>query len=33
MPGYEQGGYTPSVSYADRFGGLVMDLYQTATAP
>jgi V8-like Glu-specific endopeptidase len=30
--GYEQGGYTPSVSYADRFGGLVTDLYQTATA-
>jgi V8-like Glu-specific endopeptidase len=30
--GYEQGGYTPSVSYADRFGALVMDLYQTATA-
>jgi hypothetical protein len=25
--------YTPSVSYADRFGALVVDLYQTATAP
>jgi V8-like Glu-specific endopeptidase len=29
--GYEQGGYTPSVSYADRFGALVADLYKTAT--
>ena len=29
--GYEQGGYTPSVSYADRFGSLVGDLYKTAT--
>jgi V8-like Glu-specific endopeptidase len=29
--GYEQGGYTPSVSYADRFGSLVADLYKTAT--
>jgi V8-like Glu-specific endopeptidase len=28
--GYEQGGYTASVSYADRFGSLVTDLYQTA---
>jgi V8-like Glu-specific endopeptidase len=29
--GYERGGYTPSVSYADRFGALVADLYKTAT--
>jgi V8-like Glu-specific endopeptidase len=28
--GYEQGGYTPSVSYAVRFGPLVEDLYKTA---
>jgi hypothetical protein len=28
--GYEQGGYTPSVSYAARFGALVADLYKTA---
>jgi V8-like Glu-specific endopeptidase len=28
--GYEQGGYTPSVSYAARFGGFVADLYDTA---
>jgi V8-like Glu-specific endopeptidase len=28
--GYEQGGYTPSVSYADHFGAMVEDLYQTA---
>jgi V8-like Glu-specific endopeptidase len=27
--GYEQGGYTPSVSYAVRFGPLVQDLYKT----
>ena len=30
--GYEQGGDTPSVSYAARFGALVADLYKTATA-
>jgi V8-like Glu-specific endopeptidase len=30
--GYEQGGYTASVSYADRFGSLVADLYKTATS-
>jgi V8-like Glu-specific endopeptidase len=29
--GYEQGGYTPSVSYAARFGAFVADLYKTAT--
>jgi hypothetical protein len=29
--GYEQGGYTPSVSYADHFGAIVEDLYKTAT--
>jgi hypothetical protein len=29
--GYEQGGYTASVSYAARFGLLVADLYKTAT--
>ncbi len=28
--GYEQGGYTPSVSYAARFGAFVADLYKTA---
>jgi V8-like Glu-specific endopeptidase len=28
--GYEQGGDTPSVSYAARFGALVADLYKTA---
>jgi V8-like Glu-specific endopeptidase len=29
--GYEQGGDTPNVSYAARFGALVADLYKTAT--
>jgi len=28
--GYEQGGYTASVSYAARFGAFVADLYKTA---
>jgi V8-like Glu-specific endopeptidase len=30
--GYEQGGYTPSVSYAARFNGELAQLYQTAVA-
>ena len=30
--GYEEGGDTPSVSYAARFGDLVADLYKTAIA-
>jgi hypothetical protein len=31
--GYEQGGYTASVSYAARFDTPVSDLYQIAAGP